>query len=518
MPLPDGFVATPREIAPLHTSRRGRSRVTPALLVEPLALLVATPLALFPERFPAAAVGIALGLLLVPYGVRYLLTGRFSAPSAANGPLAFLLLVMTPVALWRARVLGVDFWGESWPELVRLFWGAAVFWGVVNWCNPPRRRRRRVRRSGPVDAGSTQGRHLTSLGDGLSLRLQTATAAFLALGLAFGLVGLLGVRNPQKVPGLGLLLEGLGHLVGEGSTSLLGLARSFNPNRVAALLVLFVPLTLAQALRPGPEVLSPRAWAIHRLGRLLWWGLWAFFSAALLLTQSRAGLVAGGLASLLTLLLAGRQGGFPLLLTALAALAAVDVLGTARLLDLLALPGDGGAAGRLLADPNVTGRFVIWQRALHAIVAAPITGVGLAGFHHLAQQPYPPLPHFVPDPDITHAHNLFLQVALDLGLPGLLAYLALLAVAGWHLLRLLRRTRGHPAAYFWTVGIAAAFAAYLLYNTMDALTLGARPAVAAWFLLGLAVGAGERTARGLEGMLLRCSKSRRKLADRFQQR
>jgi putative inorganic carbon (HCO3(-)) transporter len=34
-----------------------------------------------------------------------------------------------------------------------------------------------------------------------------------------------------------------------------------------------------------------------------------------------------------------------------------------------------------------------------------------------------------PDTDIAHAHNIFLQTALDLGIPGLVAYLALLGSA-----------------------------------------------------------------------------------------
>ena len=35
-----------------------------------------------------------------------------------------------------------------------------------------------------------------------------------------------------------------------------------------------------------------------------------------------------------------------------------------------------------------------------------------------------------PDTDIAHAHNMFLQMAVDVGLPGLIAYLALLELAG----------------------------------------------------------------------------------------
>ena len=44
-----------------------------------------------------------------------------------------------------------------------------------------------------------------------------------------------------------------------------------------------------------------------------------------------------------------------------------------------------------------------------------------------------------PDADIPHAHNIFLQVGADLGLPGLIAWLALVVllvcVAAWQVYR-----------------------------------------------------------------------------------
>jgi O-antigen ligase len=39
------------------------------------------------------------------------------------------------------------------------------------------------------------------------------------------------------------------------------------------------------------------------------------------------------------------------------------------------------------------------------------------------------------DSDIAHAHNIFLQTALDLGIPGLVAYLALL-IEIWGIIKL----------------------------------------------------------------------------------
>jgi len=67
-------------------------------------------------------------------------------------------------------------------------------------------------------------------------------------------------------------------------------------------------------------------------------------------------------------------------------------------------------------------RLDMWSRALAMIRDLPYTGIGLDAFPTVQWNFYPGV-LLGPEP---HAHNLFLQVALDLGLPGLLAFLWLL--------------------------------------------------------------------------------------------
>ena len=60
-------------------------------------------------------------------------------------------------------------------------------------------------------------------------------------------------------------------------------------------------------------------------------------------------------------------------------------------------------------------------RALDAIGDVPLTGMGYNGFRRVMPVLYPTL--LTPtDVDIGHAHNIWLQVALDIGLPGAAAY------------------------------------------------------------------------------------------------
>ncbi|QLQ04852.1 MAG: O-antigen ligase family protein [Anaerolineae bacterium] len=75
-----------------------------------------------------------------------------------------------------------------------------------------------------------------------------------------------------------------------------------------------------------------------------------------------------------------------------------------------ALPGTNPA--------NLIGRADLWGRALLAIHDFPLSGVGLGMFRRLALLYYP---FFDIDPvlaDVGHAHNAFLQMALDFGILG----------------------------------------------------------------------------------------------------
>jgi len=71
----------------------------------------------------------------------------------------------------------------------------------------------------------------------------------------------------------------------------------------------------------------------------------------------------------------------------------------------------------------------------------PFTGIGLGTFDLVQPLLYP---FFLSAGLAHHAHNLFLQVAVDLGLPGLIAYLALLLgcfYCTWQAYRALRAPR-----------------------------------------------------------------------------
>jgi putative inorganic carbon (HCO3(-)) transporter len=109
-----------------------------------------------------------------------------------------------------------------------------------------------------------------------------------------------------------------------------------------------------------------------------------------------------------------------------------------------------------------------------------------------------------PDVQIGHAHNLFLQVGIDLGLPGLIAFLALLINTFTLLARALQR---REAALDWALaaGSAGGLTAMLVNGIFDAPVWGTRPAFVPWLLVALSVQIGLRTAAHIQEIPERAS-------------
>ncbi len=125
-------------------------------------------------------------------------------------------------------------------------------------------------------------------------------------------------------------------------------------------------------------------------------------------------------------------------------------------------------------------RLEVWRWGLTAVHGFPFTGTGLGSFRQVARRLYPmDIPASY---DISHAHNLFLQTALDIGLPGLIAYLAILGIAAriaWQTAKQVEELR--PFA----LGLLASLVAFHTYGLTDALALGSKPGLLFWFILGL---------------------------------
>ncbi|MCG2770070.1 MAG: O-antigen ligase family protein, partial [Anaerolineae bacterium] len=132
-------------------------------------------------------------------------------------------------------------------------------------------------------------------------------------------------------------------------------------------------------------------------------------------------------------------------------------------------------------------REEIWSRALYMIQDFSYTGIGLGTFGVVGPVLYP---YFLigPDAQIPHAHNLFLQVTVDLGIPGLISFLSLYGGSLWLAWTGCQRARswGRADEKALFLGLFAGLVAMGIHGMIDAVTWGiVKPAIVPWWVMGL---------------------------------
>ncbi|WP_241503750.1 O-antigen ligase family protein [Ferruginivarius sediminum] len=188
-------------------------------------------------------------------------------------------------------------------------------------------------------------------------------------------------------------------------------------------------LLAARVRAEGPATLFGHAWP--------WSAAWLLLAAALLGTQSRGGIVAGGIALMAWLAAAprGRGGWTRTIALAGTALVVAGAIGLAldhRFVDLA---------------KHAEQRLSLYASAWNLISERPWLGHGLGSFADMFAAVAPPDTHRI----FVHVHNTYLATAFALGIPAAIAAaaaVALLAVNGWIAAR-----QGAPAG---RVGFAAA--------------------------------------------------------------
>jgi putative inorganic carbon (hco3(-)) transporter len=407
------------------------------LAVEWLVLLLLLPLTITIGP-SAAAVLVAILLLAL---ARRLATGHFVSPTPLNGTiLALLLIVLLNSLITPSRAITI-------PSVTRTVYGVAVFFGAVSFATRSRR------------------------------RFAWSLVLYLGAGLAIAALALFATQWPAKLPFLSALVAYL-------PTSL----RTINPNYLAGVLLWFIPPALAVAIAlPGwREPLRQHTRPAVATGLIVAaWAAAAVLLAILLLTQSRGGL-AGLAAALLAMLLVflRRRRRLLLLFLVLAligAILAATFVPTQFWLDLAGFSANADL--RDVETLDLAGRVEIWSRARYVIEDFPFTGVGMGMFEPVVRLLYP-LFLISPGTPFNHAHNQLLQVAVELGLPGLLAYVALWLGTIAMLTHSWRRAAGRGERFL-VLGFGAALLGFAVYGLAESVPLGDRPSFIFWFLLAL---------------------------------
>ncbi|MBA2133681.1 O-antigen ligase family protein [Capillibacterium thermochitinicola] len=153
------------------------------------------------------------------------------------------------------------------------------------------------------------------------------------------------------------------------------------------------------------------------------------------------------------------------------------------------------AAGLLMINPTLNDRFLsifsldkggnmtrihIWQASLNMIKDKPLQGVGLGVFPAVYLEYAPPAAK--KEKTFAFAHNIFLQMAAELGLPGFLLFS--LAFAHTYFLAYKLTKSGNP----FYQGIFASLVGVFIHQQVDLPIWKTNIGIGFWLLLGLAVG------------------------------
>lgn len=252
------------------------------------------------------------------------------------------------------------------------------------------------------------------------------------------------------------------------------LPKAIHPNLLAAALALVLPIGASVFLFAPMQCLPSRRRVIGR--GLLAIGL-AVIILMLVLSQSRGALMATAVGLLALISLKSHWVfGIALVIFVGVGLFGLNHWGAAKLTDVFFSTD---------TISGLAGREEVWSRAIYALQDVPYTGIGLGMFSRAVSVLYP-LFLVGPDVDIGSAHNVYLQVGTDLGIPGLVAYMALLALGlmvSWQAFRAVRAAGGGDLSAV-ALGLAVSLGVIMLHGLVDVPVWDNKPAILGWVLLG----------------------------------
>ena len=299
--------------------------------------------------------------------------------------------------------------------------------------------------------------------------IKTGLFLFIAGGTVLSIIGILGLSRhdePKYIEFLYKILTSLPKI----DFNLPGAESGFHPNALGGVLVLILPLSFILLVpnvfsrKTGFFIFQSRLWAVP-------FGLFfLMMSFVLLLTQSR-GSFAGIFVSVWLLIFSSfSKKKFTAVI--------VTVIMFGVLFSLIFMAGSDKIPYTDLESRNklVARVTFFWSSAWKIIKEHPVFGIGMNNARLVAGISY------------THAHfhNQFLHTAAEMGIPALIAYLALLLGTAWMCVRTWKK-----ASEQWirlsVLGLGAGQLAFLFFGFLDTIPLGAKVGLFFWISLGLIV-------------------------------
>jgi len=412
---------------------------------------------LFSSNLPLSIFLAALTTIPFFWMARRVARGAWSVSTPLDLPLALLVaLGMVGVAVTTDLAVSLRMYGA-------LVGCVALYYGIVN------------------------GFRLERLTGGMWL--------LLILGAAMGMVGLLGLRDTNKFLPLLLISRRLFQFMPNASAFAFLNPNGFTPNIVAGAVTPVIPIALALAwveparinsgARSSGNWLKPITKAplgvskiMLHTQRVVPLGIAVLLTGIVLLTQSRGALL--GLLAALAVMAGWR---FPRLIW-LAPIAAVMLIGAVLWLGPTNLVG---AIQSIAASGIATNRLEVWDRALWMMRDFPITGIGMGRFETTLFTWYPPFINSPSDP-LPHAHNLYLEMGVDYGIAGLVAFIGVCTATLGAGIAAVRRTArrqirsGNQAGL--AIGLLGGYVVYLVHGLLDGVAVSTKVSVVVWMIVG----------------------------------
>lgn len=290
--------------------------------------------------------------------------------------------------------------------------------------------------------------------------------AFVALGYAALAAALLSTRWPvYKLSFLGGLYAALPSI---RSLPISLFAQGLTPNQAGGLMATFTAFAAAIAITAATaRSKTPRRWMQRQIAAGI---LGVCGTGVVFMTGSRAALVAIGAAVVVSLVVRDRR--WLLLLAVGAGVAAVVVLvhPDAPRAVLEVFLRDETLETKLVA------RLDIWQSVLRAIQDHPFTGIGLGVLNQIIPFRYP-YETVGLSFTVTHAHDVYLDTALTLGIAGLVGLLLVLAGIVWTAFAIPDHL---SAARTYALGILASAVVFMVFGITDSLSLSTPSSLVLW--------------------------------------
>ncbi len=138
-------------------------------------------------------------------------------------------------------------------------------------------------------------------------------------------------------------------------------------------------------------------------------------------------------------------------------------------------------------------RLMWWRTGIEIFKHYPVFGIGDVGTEKMYRR-YQRSPDEEP---VGHMHNIFLHIAVTLGVVGLAAFTAMLVIMGRFLWRTFKRLRDGGVQAATALGAVAVFVAFLVNGLFEWNFGDAEVVTAFWFVIGLAVAVWRQSAQTL---------------------